>query len=43
LNVDFMDLASGKVNDQNLPVDEMVAEVMEFLKRGLAPRTERME
>jgi ABC-type glutathione transport system ATPase component len=34
-----MDLASGKVIIRTLPVDEMVVEMIEFLKRGLAPRS----
>jgi TetR/AcrR family transcriptional regulator len=39
LDIDFLDLASGKVNYQDLKIDDMVVEIMEFLKRGLAPRT----
>jgi AcrR family transcriptional regulator len=39
LDIDVLDLASGKVNYQDLQIDEMVVEIMEFLKRGLAPRT----
>ena len=43
LEINVLDLASGKVNYQDLKIDDMVVEIMEFLKRGLAPRSVRTE
>jgi len=38
LQVDVTDLASGTVRYQELPIDAIVAEVIDILRRGLAPR-----
>jgi TetR/AcrR family transcriptional regulator len=43
LGVDLLDLASGKVHYQELPIDDLVVDLLDIIRRGLAPRTQPME
>jgi TetR/AcrR family transcriptional regulator len=37
LDVDILDLAGGKVRYQELPIDDLVVQLLNILKRGFAP------
>jgi AcrR family transcriptional regulator len=38
LDVDLLDLADGKVRYQELPIDDLVVQLLNILKRGFAPQ-----
>jgi AcrR family transcriptional regulator len=38
LDVDILDLAGGKVRYQELPIDDLVVQLLNILKRGFAPQ-----